>query len=261
LTVTTPSRGSLVSESVIFAGRLFGHWRRYPVVPIQAVLFPTVLLITYGLLVSKSMTRITGTNSLEVLIPICAVAGAMSGSLSAALAIPYERDSGLLSRFWIMPVHRASALCGTLLAEVARTLVGTGFITAVSLAFGFRFHGSFLALIAFLLVPVSVVVIYTTVVISIAVRSQTRALLTWLGTGSIGLVFGSVAPIERIPVAVRPIAAFQPMKPPIDAMRALAQGGNAIPPLLLGFVWFVALAAVFGPLAIRGYRSAATSRG
>jgi len=65
-------------------------------VPIQAVLFPTVLLITYGLLVSKSMARITGANSLYVLVPICAVAGAMSGAMSAAFAIPLERDSGLL---------------------------------------------------------------------------------------------------------------------------------------------------------------------
>jgi len=47
----------------------------------------------------------------------------MSGAMSAAFAIPLERDSGLLGRFWIMPVHRASALSGTLLAEAARTLI------------------------------------------------------------------------------------------------------------------------------------------
>ena len=66
----TPSpehRHSLLTESWIFAGRLFIQWRRYPMVPLQALLFPTGLLVIYGLLVGKSMVRITGNSGLDLL--------------------------------------------------------------------------------------------------------------------------------------------------------------------------------------------------
>ena len=69
---------SILTESWIFAGRLFTQWRRYPMVPVQALLFPTGLLVIYGLLVGKSMVRLTGSSGLDLLIPVCALAGAMS---------------------------------------------------------------------------------------------------------------------------------------------------------------------------------------
>ena len=124
MTANTPLRSSLAVESLLFAGRLFTRWRRAPTVPIQALLFPTFFLITYKLLVGKSIVRITGTDSLYGLVPMCAVAGAMFGALGAGLTIIAERESGLLGQLWMLPVNRASALIGRLLAEAARTLRG-----------------------------------------------------------------------------------------------------------------------------------------
>ena len=43
---------------------------------------------TYSLLVGKSMVRLTGNSGLDVLIPVCAVAGALSGSVSAGMTMP-----------------------------------------------------------------------------------------------------------------------------------------------------------------------------
>ncbi len=259
MTVLSPRRSSLPLESLIFAGRLFTHWRRYPIVPLQALLFPTILLITYDLLVSTSMTRITGTDNLDVLVPVCAVAGGMSGAVGAALSIPYDRDSGLLSRMWILPVHRASALGGTLLAEGARTLAATAIIAAVGLGLGFRFHGGSVALALYTLVPALVVVAFAMVVITIAARSETRSMLTWLSTASLGLVFGSIAPAEVVPSWAQPLVKFQPMAPTIESMRALSHGDPALWPLLTTLGWLLVLTGVFGPMAARAYRSAAAA--
>ncbi|WP_197374621.1 ABC transporter permease [Mycolicibacterium baixiangningiae] len=250
---------SFGAESFVFAGRLFTHWRRYPIVPIQALLFPTVLLIIYSLLVSKSMTRVTGTDSMDALVALCAVAGAMSGALGSAFTVPYERDNGLLSRFYVMPVHRVSPLSGTLLAEALRTLAGTALIVAVGFALGFEFAGGWLQLAVFVLIPVLVVMVYALIVITIAVRAESRAMLTWLSTGSIGLVFAGVAPAEVVPPFVRPVIEYQPLTPTIESMRALAMGEPATSSLLLAMAWFVVFAGVFGPLAVRGYRRAAGS--
>jgi ABC-2 type transport system permease protein len=254
-------RSSLAAESLVFAGHLLTRWRRQPAVLIQALVFPTFLLITYKLLAGKSIIRITGTDSLYGLVPMCAVAGAMLGALAAGFGMTFERDSGLIGRLWVFPVHRASALTGRLLAEAARTLVSAALITAVGVGLGLRFKDGWLAVIPFILVPVLVVVVFSMAVIAIAVRAKTTSVLVWLGVPATGLVFASsgVVPLQTLPSLVRLEIQLQPMWATIASMRALAQGGPVLWPLLVTVTWVLGLAAVLGPLAVRGYRAAAES--
>ena len=252
-------RHSLAVESCVFAGRLFAAWRRQPGIPVQAVLFPTVLLIAYSLLVGKSMVTMTGTDNLDGLVPMCAVAGGMFGAIGAALAIPNERSGGLLTRFWTLPVHRASALTGRLLAEAARTLVGTVVVTAVGIALGLRFDGTWFALIPYVLVPVVVAVIFSVFVMALALRSEGTALFMWLGTSAIGLVFASpgIAPVDMFPPWLRPFVEYQPMASVIETMRLLSAGALTPAPMLVAAGWLAAVLVIFMPLAVRGYRAAA----
>ncbi len=261
MSANAPPRGSLAAESMLFASQLLIRWRRQPAVLIQGLLFPTFLLITYKLLVGKSIFKFTGTDSLYGLVPMCAVAGAMFGALAAGRGIAWERDCGLISRLWVFPVHRASALTGRLLAEAVRTLASSAMITAVGVGLGLRFEGGWLAVIPFILVPVLVVVVFSMAVTAIAVRAKSGAALVWLGVPATGTVFSSagVVPIETLPSWLRTQIHLQPMTPTIEFMRGLAQGGPVLWPLLLATLWGLGLAAVLGPLAVRGYRAAAES--
>ncbi|MCW2593786.1 MAG: type transporter [Mycobacterium sp.] len=247
---------SLLSESWIFAGRLFIQWRRYPMVPLQALLFPTLLLVIYGLLVGKSMVRITGSSGLDLLIPVCTLAGAMSGAVGAGLVVPYERDSGLLTRLWIMPVQRTAPLTGALLAEAIRTFAGSAFVVATGYAMGFHFAGGFVGLLIYLLVPVIVVVVFATIVISLALRPQGRIILTWTQTVCMGLAFATLVPAAKVPAPLRPLANYQPIAPAAATMRALSSDGDVWQPMLLTVLWAVVIGALFVPMAVRGYRAA-----
>lgn len=252
-------KSSLAVESLLFAGRLLTHWRREPVMAIQALLYPTFLLIAYDLLVGKSILEITGRDNIYGLVPTCAIAGAMFGALAASLAIRVELDWGLLPRLWVLPVNRASALTGRLVAEAARTVVGSALVTAVGVALGLRFEGGWLAVIPFILVPVAVALVFSTVLIAIAVRSKSSMALILVGVLSVSAVFASsgAPPVETLPSWARPVFQLQPMYPTVQFMRALAEGGPALSPLLVSFIWALALVAVFWPLAISGYRAAA----
>jgi len=252
---------SVAAESAVFAGRLITRWRRDPMVPVQALLFPTVLLVVYHLLISKSMVKVMGTDNIALVVAMCALAGAMSGSLASALSIPVERDSGLLSRFWVMPVHRMSPLSGILLAEAVRTFAGTLLIVTVGAMFGLRFDSRLIGAALFVLIPVLWIVVFATVVITVAVHSGNRTMLTWFATGVMGLAFGnsSVVPVKVLPSWVRPLIEFQPMSPTILAMRALSEGGPVLAPLLITTGWIVLLGAVFLPLAVSGFRKASES--
>lgn len=256
MTATSEHQRSLLTESWIFAGRLFIQWRRYPMVPLQALLFPTLLLIIYGALVGKSMVRVTGSSGLNELVPVCTLAGAMAGAIGAGLMVPWDRDSGLLTRMWVMPVHRTAWLTGALLAEALRTFVASAVVVAAGYAMGFRFSGSWAGLLVYLLIPVVVVVVFAMVVITLALQPQGRIILTWTQTICVGLAFGTLAPPERVPAFLRPLAELQPIAPPAAAMRALATGGDVTRPMLLTALWVVVIAAVFVPLTVRGYRAA-----
>ena len=251
-------RHSVLTESWVFATRLLVQWRRYPMVPMQALLFPAVLLVIYSLLISKSMVRLTGNSSMDVLIPVCAVAGAMSGALGAGMSMPYDRNSGLLTRMWMMPVHRASPLAGTLLAEAIRTFAATAVILLTGVALGFRFQGNPLALLVYLLIPVVLVVAFATVVIVLGLSQNGRTILPWTGTTTMGLAIACVVPADVLPAALQPLAKYQPVAPMVTAMRSLSVGSGPIwVPLLLTVAWVAVMGAVFGPMAIRGYRNAA----
>ncbi|MGE2688619.1 ABC transporter permease [Mycolicibacterium pulveris] len=263
MTTNVSSRSGFLVESLLFAGWYIRRWRSEPLVPLQSLAFPTLLLIVYHTLVSESMTRLTGTNNLNGLVPMCALAGGMLGALGLGFAIPAERAIGLLSRVWTFPIGRASALIGRLIAEGARTLISAGLVTAIGVAMGLRFQGGPLAVIPYLFVPVLVVLVVATVVITLGLRvgPDGNAMMTWVGTASIGMVFGSsgIAPVEVFPSWLHPLIKYQPMSPAIETMRALSEGGPVLGPLMLTLAWVFGLAAVFVPLAIRNYRIAAES--
>ncbi len=248
-----------VRESALEAGRLLRRWRRDPIVTVQALLFPTFLLVIYKLLIGKAVLAVTGSDSLYGLVPMCAVVGAIFGTLGAGLALPAERESGLLTRLWVLPVHRASALSGRLLAEAVRTAGSAVVLTAFGVALGLRFAEGWAAAVAFVLVPVMISVGVATAVIAIAVRADGRAMVTWLGAGCVVLLFFNtgVAPAEVFPSWLQPAVRLQPMSPTIEAMRGLAEGGPVLWPLLQAAVWACGLVAVFAPMAVRGYRAAA----
>ncbi|MGF2947423.1 ABC transporter permease [Mycobacterium sp.] len=254
-----PPRSSLAAESLVFTSQLLTRWRHQPSMLIEGLVYPTFLLVTFKLLLGKSLLRITGTDSLYSLVPMCAVVGAMLGAVAAGRSMTLERDGGLIGRLWVFPVHRASALTGRLVAEAARTLMSSALITAVGVGLGLRFKGGWLAVIPFVLVPVPVIVVFSTAVIAVAVRAKTGAVLSWLGVPATGLVFASsgVVPAQALPSSVRLSVQLQPMWGPIEAMRAFAEGGPVLWPLLLTVTWTLGLAALLGPLAVRGYRAAA----
>ena len=254
-------RGSWASQSALQAGRLLTGWRREPVVLIQSLIFPTFLLVVYKLVIGESILNRTGDDSLYGLVPMCAVAGALFGAMGTGAAQPDERESSLLSRLWVLPVHRASALTGRLLAEAARALVGAVVITAVGVAMGLRFNQGWPATAAFVLIPVLMVVGFATVIVAVGVQANGKNIITGLSTVCFLLLFfnSGMVPIDVFPDWLQPVVRAQPMSPAIEAMRALADGGPTLWPVLQSLAWVVGLIVVFGPMAVRGYRVAAES--
>jgi ABC-2 type transport system permease protein len=257
----TPTRGSLLIQSWVQAGRLLTEWRRERAVLVGSLIVPVCLLLVYVVVLDERVHKVTGVESVYGLVPVCSVLSALFGALSTSLSIALERDSGLLSRMWVLPVHRASPLTGRLTAEAVRALLGTILITALGITMGLRFTHGWLTILVYILIPPIVVVGFTALVMAIAIRSNGVAIMTWLAAGTVSLAFlnPGTTPIKMFPDWLQPFVRTQPMSPPIEAMWALAHGGPLVWPLAMTIVWAMLLLALSIPVAVRGYRVAAES--
>lgn len=251
--------GSLSTETMLQAGRILTRWRRDRAVLVGSLGFPIGLLILYDVVLGENVHRITGNASVYGLVPVCAVLSALFGSLGNAMSVTMDRESGMLSRMWVLPIHRSSALTGRLTAEAARALIGTILITAVGVIMGLRFNNGWAAALLFVLIPSLVATAFTAMVMAFAVRTNARTIMILMVNVTVALAFVNpgFTPIGNFPEWVRPFVQAQPMAPPIESMRSLALGGPLLLPLGMTIAWALVIIAVFVPLAVRGYRSAA----
>lgn len=252
-------QGSLFTESWVQAGRLLLRWRRDQAVLMGSLLLPVFLLLIYQIVLGDQVQKVTGGKSIYGLVPMCAVISALFGSLGNSTGITMDRESRLLSRMWILPIHRASAVAGWVAAEVFRAFIGTLLITVLGVVMGLRFTQGWAAVLLFVLVPSIVVTGFTALVMALAVRNNGRTAMTWLlgVTFSLAFVNPGATPIGLFPEWIRPLIRMQPISPPIETMRSLSHGGPLAWPLAMTLLWAVGLLAVCLPLAMRGYRVAA----
>lgn len=221
--------GSLLIQSWVQAGRLLLRWRRDQAVLMGSLLLPVFLLFVYKLVLGEQVHKVTGVDSVYGVVPMCAVISALFGSLGNSVGITMDRQSRLLSRMWVLPIHRASAISGWVIAEIARAFIGTILITAIGVAMGLRFTQGWPAALLFVLIPSIVVTGFTALVMAMAIRNNGRTAMTWLLSVTFALAFVNpgATPIKLFPDWAQPLIRMQPMSPPIETMRALAHGGQS----------------------------------
>lgn len=251
--------GSMLIQSWVQAGRLLLRWRRDQAVLMGSLLLPVFLLFIYKIVLGEQVERVTGVDSVYGVVPMCAVISGLFGSLGNSVGITMDRQSRLLSRMWVLPIHRASGISGWVIAEVVRAFIGTILITVIGVAMGLRFTQGWPSALLFLLIPSFVVTGFTALVMAMAIRKNGRTAMTWLLSATFALAFVNpgATPIKLFPDWAQPLIRMQPISPPIETMRSLAHGGPVVWPLTITLAWAVILLAVFMPVALRGYRLAA----
>lgn len=253
--------GSLTTQSWIEAGRLLTRWRRDGAVLMGSLLLPIGLLLLYEVVLGDRVQLVTGADSVYGIVPTVLVLSALFGTLGNAIGLTIDRESRLLSKLWMLPVHRASAINGRLIAEAVRAYIGSVLITAIAVVLGLRFVHGWAAVVPFLLIPSIVAVGFGAVVMALVVGSNGRTYTTWLAGATVTMTFinPGITPIKLFPEWFQPFVRLQPISPPIELMRGLASGGPLMWPLALTFFWAIMLLAIFIPVAVRGYRLAAES--
>jgi ABC-2 type transport system permease protein len=248
----------LVPQTMIQTKRLLMRWWRDPLTVIQSLVYPALLLIMLNTVLGRQISSFAGASGLYGSVPMVSLVGVMSGSLAGAVTLGRERDQGLLARFWVLPVHRASGPAARIVAEGVRILLCTVVIFAVGVVLGFRFERGVLAGIAMFGVPMLFGLGFATLVTAVAVFSAKAALVEAVSLGSSIMMFfcTGFVPLFAYPAWARPIVEHQPMTYAIEAMRGLSLGGAVRAPLLASMAWSVGAMVLFAIPAAVGYRRA-----
>lgn len=250
----------LIPETRILTGRILRRWGRDPATVGQSLLFPAGFLVALNIVLGDGIERVTGHSALYGSVPLVALIGATSGAIISTIGIMRERDEGLLSRLWVLPVNRLAGLLSRLIAEVIRIVTLTAFVLLVGLLLGFRFHQGIPAAIAWLFMPALFGVAFSAVVITLGlyaanviVPQATEVIAAIMFFFSTGFV-----PLDQFPKWLQPFVEHQPCSYVVETMRGLSLGGPVLKPFLGTLAWSVGIAVLCAvPIAI-GYRRAST---
>ncbi|MET9029583.1 ABC transporter permease [Nocardia sp. NPDC004168] len=258
LTGSEISGSALVRHTLIQTHRLLLRWARNPVTLLETLIIPCLLLIMLNTVIGGQIRKFTGESALYGSVPLVALVGALSGAVAGGVLLGRERDAGLLARFWVLPVHRASGLASRVLAEGCRIFACTVSVVLVGFVLGFRFHEGVAATIVFLVLPTFFGVAFATIVTSVAVFTAKSTLVESITILTSLMMFFSTGfvPLVAFPKWIQPVVHNQPMSVGVDAMRALAYGGPLARPLTLTAVWSLGAIVVFAVPASIGYRRA-----
>ncbi|GAA3048744.1 hypothetical protein GCM10010528_29850 [Gordonia defluvii] len=230
---------------------------------IQIIAVPLLTMFLFKVVFGEVVGQAAGQDSIYGTVPLVILVSAMFGSVTGAVRLNAERQTGLLARLHVLPINRAAELTSRIFVEVVRIVGVTLLLLAAGAAMGFRFTQGLLPAMGLLLVAVLFGVAFSLVVFALAVNTPPMSpILSVVSLLSTLLMFfnSGFTPIDQYPRAIQPIVQYQPMTPAINVMKHLASGGPVAADLLAVVAWSVGAVLVFALPAVRGYQRAALGR-
>lgn len=250
----------LVSNTWVQTQRLLTRWARDPQIVIEALLLPVGFLVALDVVFGQPVSLVSGQSALYGTVPLAVLIGAAFGASAAGVGLMHERSDGLLARFWVLPIHRASGPLSRLAAEVIRIVLTGVVVLTAGLLLGLRFHHGVVASVAWLLVPVAFGVAFAALVMTMALYVANTVLVESTGLIVMLLVFfcTGFVPLEQYPTWIQPLVEHQPMSYAVEAMRGLSAGGPVLVPVVGTLLWSLGLVIACAIPLIAGYRKAST---
>ncbi|ABL04451.1 ABC transporter permease [Mycobacterium ulcerans] len=257
---TDHSARLLIWQTLVQTQRILTRWSRDFVTLIEALVFPILFMLVLKIVLGNLIYAVTHHDAMYSIVPLIALGAAITGSAFVAIDLMRERTSGLLSRLWVLPVHRMSGLMARILADAVRILFTTLVMLGVGILMGFEFRQGLIASLMWLCVPVTLGIAFAVMVTTVALYSSQAVIVEGVElTQAIAIFFSTgLIPLDQYPHWIQPVVAHQPVSYAVSAMRGLSMGGPVLLPMIGVLLWTAGICAVCAvPLAV-GWRRAST---
>jgi ABC-2 type transport system permease protein len=209
------------------------------------VVQPVLWLVVFGEAFSRLRAIPTGNvDYLTFMTPGILAQSLMFISIFYGISIIWERDAGILQKFLVMPVPRASFITGKGLGAGVRALCQAVVIFVLALLLGVQLKWSLGGIVGSLLTVLVGSSFFSILSMLLAITVKTRE--RFMGIGQVltmPLFFASNAiyPLAIMPDWLRAVAQVNPLSYVVDLLRGYLVNGN-VPNALLD--WTVLIVAV-----------------
>ncbi|WP_018683821.1 ABC transporter permease [Actinokineospora enzanensis] len=243
-------------HGIALAGRAVTKVRKNPESLLDVTLQPIIFLLLFVYLFGGAISGNTHTY-LQTLLPGLMVQNICFASMGTGMALAADLKTGVFDRFRSMPIARSAPLLGAVLGDIVRFIVTLVVLIVFAVILGFRVQtgpGEFV--IAFLLMlAFGLCLCWVSVFVGMLVKSP-QAVPGTLVAFMLPLTFGSTVFVGSgtMPGWLQAWVDINPVTHLTEAARGLLLGGDWAAHTGWAFLWAVAIAAVFFPLALRAYR-------
>ena len=250
----------LVPHTWVLTNRILRRWSRDPATVFESLVIPIVLLVTLDIVLGDAISQVSGHSALYGSVPLVAMVGAMTGGMIGGIGLMGERTDGLLSRLWVLPVHRASGLLARLAGRCGPDRGDSPRLHPRAPGWCWDSgsgRGSWTS-VAWLFIPACLGLAFSAIIITIALYASSTIMVEATEVIWAALMFFSTGfvPLEQYPSWIQPVVKHQPVSYAVDVMRGLSLGGPVLAPLVEMLLWTAGIVAACAiPMAI-GYRKA-----
>jgi ABC-2 type transport system permease protein/oleandomycin transport system permease protein len=233
-------------------------YRRVPQLLVFSTIQPVVFVLMFRYVFGGAI-QVPGVPYVDYLMPGIFAQTVVFGSLTTAVGLATDLQSGLMERFRSLPMAPSAVLSGRTLADLTRNVFVLALMTAVGFAVGFHLHGGvprfLLALLLILLFGYCLSWIFATVGLVVGNPETAQAAAFPILAP---LVFASSAfvPVASMPDWLQVWAKHQPVSVTITAARDLVLGTPAAHDVAVALLWMAGILVVCIPLAVTRYRRA-----
>jgi ABC-2 type transport system permease protein len=235
-----------LSDAATMLRRDFRHLRRYPVMTISGIGTPTVMLLLFVFVFGGAMSSGLGSNASYVnyLVPGILLMTLGSGCAATAVGVNMDMTEGVVARFRIMAISRASVLTGRVVGSMIRTLIAVVLVIGVALIAGFRpTAGPIQWLAAFgFIALLTLALTWLAVALGMTAKSPAGANGSTLILQFGPFISSAFVRPATMPVGVRWFAENQPFTPMIETLRGLLFGTPIGNHAMIAIAWCVAIA-------------------
>lgn len=239
------------------------HWAREPTPVIIGLLFPVMLVLTFGYLFGGAMALPGGADYTDFLLPGMFAMTMLFGMEATMLAVNTDAARGVTDRFRSMPMAPSAVVVGRCGADMLNSAASLTVIMVCGVAMGWRATGSVGATLAGigLLLLLRFSMLWIGVFLGLTIRNPEAIgalqIVIWPFTF---LSNAFVAP-GTMPGWLGTIAEWNPLSSTAAGVRELfgnpSWAGNswiAQNAVLMAVVWPLLIVAVFFPLSVRRYQ-------
>jgi len=249
----------LVTDTLIIAERNLIRLPRAPDLLLAFTVQPIMFLLLFVYVFGGAIVT-PGYSYVDFLLPGIIVQNIAFGGFVTAVGLNEDLSKGLIDRFRSLPMARPAVLAGRTLADVATNTLSVFILLATGLIIGFRFDANVgeiaLGLVLLLLFGYAFSWVFAWLGLLVSSPESANS-VGFIAVFPLTFISSAFVPVDSMPSALQWFAEVNPFTIVVDAMRSLWVGAPAGNSVWGAFVWSFIILAIFAPLAVAKYRSAA----